>query len=332
VEELCSLSIQELNTPETNLVSGELMERIASGEWVTSELWHVRKDGSQFPIEVHAGPLKIGGSSYVLGFDRDITSRKLAEESDRMYLDQIRQLNIELGFKASELAVANKELESFNYSVSHDMRGPLTRISGYCQLMLDDDSTIDPHLRTYLSRIYESCNWLDEMLDAMLTLSRLSQADFVQEEVNLSVLIEGAVSDQAEAAPQRAHDVLIAPDVKVCGDARLLKILVSNLISNAWKYSARGERTCIEFGVTGNGPVPVYFVRDQGAGFDMRDAEKLFRVFTRLHDPAQFSGSGIGLATAQRVIARHGGRIWAEGEVGRGATFFFTLASGIQAA
>lgn len=325
VEELCSLTIQDLNTPEANLVFGDLMGKIAHGEWVTCELWHFRKDGSQFPLEVHAGPLRIGGVSYILGFDRDITSRMLAEESNRMYLEQIRQLNLELGFKASELAVANKELETFNYSVSHDMRGPLTRISGYCQLMLDDSAGIDPQFKTYLTRIYESCCWLDEMIDAMLKLSQLARADFAPAKVNLSAIVEEALRDLIQAEPKRALDVVIAPDVAVLGDPRLLRILVSNLINNSWKYSARSDHARIEFGVMSGSSNPVYFIRDNGAGFDMKDVDKLFRVFTRLHDPTQFRGSGIGLATVQRVIARHGGRVWAEGEVGRGATFYFTL-------
>jgi PAS domain S-box-containing protein len=325
VEELCSLSINELNTPETNNFADEIMEKIVNGEWITSELWHLRKDGSQFPIEIHAGLVKLGNQNYVLGFDRDITSRKLAEESDRMYLDQISQLNIELGVKAAELSVSNKELESFNYSVSHDMRGPLTRISGYCQLMLDDGSGIDSQTRTYLQRIYESCDWLDEMLDAMLKLSRLARAEFLPIAVDLSAIAEEVMRELIQAEPDRLIDVIIEPGVKATGDAQLLKILLSNLINNSWKYSAGEERARIEFGAMNCETLPVCFIRDNGVGFDMKDADKLFRVFTRLHDSTKFSGSGIGLATVQRVVARHGGRIWAESEVGCGATFFFTL-------
>jgi PAS domain S-box-containing protein len=326
VDELCSLKIFDLNTPETNLVAGEVMERIANGEWVTSEMWHFRKDGSQFPIEVHAGPFRIKGRNYILGFDRNITSRKLAEESDRMYLEQIRQLNAELGRQSANLELANRELETFNYSVSHDMRGPLTRISGYCQLMLEDDSGIDSQTRTYLTRIYESNCWLSEMIDAMLKLAQLSRAAFSPEPVNLSAICQELLNTLCQAEPGRIVDVKVAPGVAVVGDESLLKILVANLINNAWKYSSRTGQARIEFGVMTDGPSPVYFVRDNGTGFDMKDAGKLFRVFTRLHDPTQFSGSGIGLATVQRIITRHGGRIWAEGEVGRGATFFFTLA------
>jgi PAS domain S-box-containing protein len=325
VEELCSLTIFDLNTPESNSISSGIMDKIATGEWVTSELWHYRKDGSQFPIEVHAGPLTIHGRRYILGFDRDITVRKLSEESDRMYLEQIRRLNTELARQAADLALANRELETFNYSVSHDLRGPLTRISGYCQLMLEDDSGVDPQIRTYLTRIYQSSCWLDEMIDAMLKLAQMAQADFSPVSVSLSAICLELMNNMRQAESGRVVELLTAPDVTVFADESLMKILIANLITNAWKYSSRTEQARIEFGVITDGPSPVYYVRDNGIGFDMKDADRLFRVFTRLHDPTQYSGSGIGLATVQRIIVRHGGRIWAEGEVGRGATFFFTL-------
>jgi len=330
VAELCSMNIRDINTPEANLAAGGIMERVANGEWVTSELWHFKKDGTRFPLEVHAGPLTIKGRRYVLGFDRDITVRKLVEESDRMYLEQIRQLNAELARQAADLVTANRELETFNYSVSHDMRGPLTRISGYCQLMLEDDSGVSAQTRTYLSRIYESSCWLDEMIGSMLSLAQLARADFHPEKVNLSSLCHDQLISLSQNDPGRDVEVMVAQDVIVLGDESLLKILMSNLISNAWKYSARTGQARIEFYVIQDGEEPVYVVRDNGSGFDMKDADKLFRAFIRLHDPAQFSGCGIGLATVQRIIARHGGRIWAEGEVGRGATFFFTLAAEFQ--
>ncbi len=325
VEELCALKISEINTPETNLLAGDITKRVANGEWVTCELWHTRKDGSQFPIEVHAGPLKIKGRNYILGFDRDITARKIAEESDRMYLEQISQLNSELAVKAAELSSANKELETFNYSVSHDMRGPLTRISGYCQILLEDDTLVGSKARTYLSRIYDSTCWLDELLETMIRLSRLSRSEFNPEKVDMSSMVENAMRVLIQAEPDRCVEIQIQPGVEAVGDAQLLRIVVDNLVNNSWKYSSAMDRTSIEFGMESSGPVPVFFVRDKGAGFDMKDVDKLFRVFTRLHDPAIFSGSGIGLATVQRVIARHGGKIWAEGQVGQGATFYFTL-------
>ena len=326
LQELCAMCIQDLNTPETNTFASDLMDRIMSGEWVEHEVWHVRKDGSRFPIEIHAGKINLGGRDYILGFDRDITSRKLAEESNQLHLEHIRQLNFDLACQAKEREAANRELETFNYSVSHDLRGPLTRISGYCQLVLDDEAGIEPHLRTYITRIYESCCWLDEMIDAMLNLSRLTRMDYKPVAVDVSQLVGDVLRELLLAEPERSVDTVVSPEVMATGDAGLLKILLGNLLGNAWKYSVGSETARIEFGVQFDGQVPVYFVRDNGVGFDMKDAEKLFRVFTRLHDNSQFIGSGIGLALAQRIVARHGGRIWAEGEVGAGATFFFTLA------
>ena len=325
VEELCGLRIYDLNNAETNKIAPAIFARVASGEWVTAELWHQKKDGTQFPIEIHAGLISSEGRSYTLGFDRDITQRKMTEESDRMYLDQIRQLNVELSRQAFDLAAANSELEAFNYSVSHDMRGPLTRISGYCQLLLEDDSALDPELKTYITRIYESGNWLNEMIDAMLRLARLTRTEFITERVDLSRIADAVIKELALSEPDMNAQVRIVPDVIVAGDERLLKIMMTNLLNNAWKYCAHTDQALIEFGVSRMEPVPVYFVRDNGAGFDMQDVGKLFRVFSRLHDPDQFSGSGIGLATVQRIILRHGGRIWAEGATGQGATFFFTL-------
>lgn len=324
-KELCSLTIFDINTTETNKIAGPLFEKVARGEWVTSELWHRKKDGSQFPLEVHAGPIKINGRNYALGFDRDITSRILAEEAGNIYMDHIAQLNKELTSKTAALAAANAELETFNFSVSHDMRGPLTRISGYCQILLEDDVILDPNIKAYISRIHDSGVWLNDMIDAMLRLAQLTRSEFIPDVVNLSHIAEMVLDELALSEPDRAVQTVIAADVVASGDPRLLKILLTNLLNNAWKYSSRQSQARIEFGVSRIEPVPVYFVRDNGAGFDMKDAEKLFRVFTRLHDPAQFAGTGVGLATVQRIITRHGGRIWAKGEPGNGATFFFTL-------
>jgi PAS domain S-box-containing protein len=325
VDELCGMSIRDLNTPETNEASADWMARIFSGQWVTFEAWHFRKDGARFPLEVHAGPVRLNGKNFIIWFDRDITSRKLAEESDRMYMEQIRQLNTELARQAYGLEVANSELEAFNYSVSHDLRGPLTRISGYSQLILEEGSALDPQVRSFISRIYESSCWLNEMIDAMLRLARLARSEFQPQQVDLSAIVEDLAIDFRGTEPERQPEVVIAPGVTVVGDLRLLKILMTNLFSNAWKYTACSASPRIEFGALHNGPVPVFFISDTGVGFDMKDAERLFRVFSRLHDPGRFAGNGIGLATVQRIINRHGGRVWAEGEPQKGATFYFTL-------
>lgn len=325
VAELCERAIYELNTPESNQLAGELFKQLARGEWIVRELWHRRKDGTSFPIEVHAGMIRYQGRRYILGFDRDITARKMSEETDRMYLDQIRQLNQELRRQAVDLAAANNELETFNYSVSHDMRGPLTRISGYCQLILDEYAELDPQVRSYVVRMYDSSIWLNEMIEAMLGLARLTRSEFVSESVNLSSVAAEILKELSLANPDRSVTTSVAPDVLVEGDARLLRIMLTNLLNNAWKYSANSADARIEFGVDSSGAIPVYYVRDTGVGFSMEQADKLFRAFSRLHNQAEFPGSGIGLATVQRIVSRHLGRIWAEAHPGQGACFYFTL-------
>jgi len=325
IDEICSKTITDLNTDETNKLAPEMMEKIAGGDWITQEAWHRKKDGSEFPIEIHAGLFRMAGRRYILGFDRDITVRKLSEESDKMYLEQISHLNRELSLQAANLEAVNRELETFNYSVSHDMRGPLTHISGYCQLLLEDDSPIDQQTRTYINRIYGSCCLLDQLIDAMFELSQLTKAHFNAEMVNLSTLVQEAVAELQFAEPDRLSEILIQPDLNVMGDPGFLRIAVTNLVNNAWKYSSCKPKTVIEFGVNEKNGENIYFLRDEGAGFDMKQSDRLFTVFARLHDENSFKGTGIGLATVKRIINRHGGRIWGNGIPDVGATFFFTL-------
>jgi PAS domain S-box-containing protein len=328
VEELCRLQIYDLNTDETNKIAGEIAASVVAGDWVTAELWHRKKDGSPFPIEVHAGVIKIDGKDYILGFDRDITQRKIAEDAHHQQHERIRKLNDELNQKALELAAANDELETFNYSVSHDMRGPLTRISGYCQLLLDDEVCNQvPHFRDYITRIYDSEIWLNGIIDALLNLAQLTRVEIVASPVDLSAISEAILSELALESPERTVAIRVEPGIFVSGDARLLKMVMVNLLGNSWKYSSNRSDALIEFGANFTDAGPVYFVRDNGAGFDMKEADKLFRAFTRLHDISQFEGTGIGLATVQRIISRHGGKIWAEAVPGAGATFYFTLQS-----
>ncbi|MDD5107014.1 MAG: PAS domain S-box protein [Desulfuromonadaceae bacterium] len=327
IEEMCSLTISDLNTPEANKISGKITDDMLNGEWVSAELWHRKKDGTQFPIEIHAGLISIGGKKFLLGFDRDITLRKMTEETDHLYMEQIRQLNEKLSQKALDFSAANNELETFNYSVSHDMRGPLTRISGYCQLLLDEDNNLDPETREYVARIYESGRWLNDMIDALMQLAHLTREEINSDSVNLSVIAEEIMQELSLENHGKSIGFSIKPSVVAIGDPRLLRIVLANLLGNAWKYSAHKSGAMIEFGsdLTESGS-PYYYVRDNGVGFDMKDSGRLFRVFTRLHDRSQFEGTGIGLATVQRIISKHGGRVWAEAEPDTGATFFFTLA------
>jgi len=246
------------------------------------------------------------------------------DHADSLHVQEFRNLNSELTRKAHELAAVNRELEAFNYSVSHDMRSPLRRISGYCELLLETQ-IMTPDVKEYLTRIYESSCWLDDMVDAMLELSQLTRADFNAERVDLSSIASELIEELMMAEPGRVVEINLQREVIAEGDFKLLKILMSNLIGNAWKYTAGREKTCIEFGVQQVDKDTVYFIRDNGIGFEMKNALKLFRVFTRLNTASQFPGNGIGLATVQRVVFRHGGRVWAEGQPGCGAAFFFTL-------
>ncbi|MDD2542420.1 MAG: PAS domain S-box protein, partial [Desulfuromonadaceae bacterium] len=269
-DQLCRLHICDLNTAETNKISGDIIDAIVAGKWVTSEIWRQKKDGTQFSVEIHGGLIKIRGKKYILCFDRDITQRKITEEADHMHMERIRQLNDELSRKAIELAAANNELETFNSSVSHDMRGPLTKISGYCQLLLEDDITLDPGVRDYIARIHESGIWLNEMIDALLCLAQVTRVEIVSSHVNLSAIAHTVFEELSLENPDRSVRTRIESDIIVVGDSRLLKMVMITLLNNAWKYSFVKREALIELGIDNTPSGQVYYVSDNGAGFDMK--------------------------------------------------------------
>jgi len=241
---------------------------------------------------------------------------------------RIKQLNDELAAHATELEAANNELEAFNYSVAHDLRSPLNVISGYCQVIQELCSArLDQPCREYIEETYKGTLRMSQLIDALLDFSRLSHCEPHQETVDLSVFAQQIECELKLSNPQRRCTFRIAEGIKVKGDPKLLRVVLSNLFGNAWKYTGLREEAVIEFGQTEVDGKPVCFVRDNGAGFKNGDAEKLFIPFQRLHGPEQFKGFGIGLATVERIIRRHGGRIWADGEPDKGATFYFTLAT-----
>ncbi|MEW6613764.1 MAG: ATP-binding protein, partial [Pseudomonadota bacterium] len=228
--------------------------------------------------------------------------------------------------RTAELTAANRELEAFSYSVSHDLRAPLRAIDGFSQALLEDyGEALDMAGREHLARVRRASQRMAELIDDLLNLSRITRSEMHRRSVNLSELAGQAAEHLRATQPQRPVTVVIVPDVIAHGDARLLQIALENLLGNAWKFTRKQADARIEFGMREQDGQPVYFVRDNGAGFDMAYADKLFGAFQRLHSPGEFEGHGIGLATVARIIARHGGRIWAEGAVGRGATFYFTL-------
>jgi len=233
--------------------------------------------------------------------------------------DELNELN-------AQMETANRELESFSYTVSHDLRSPLTNIHGYSQLLLTmyGDKFDGEHL-TYIQTIYDEAERMDQIIGTLLSFSRLIGSEIHQTRVDLSKMADVIIAGLRMSRPERRVTFTIAKDVTGNGDARLLKVVLENLLGNAWKYTGKKDEAVIEFGVTEKDGKPAYFVRDNGAGFDMEQADKIFAPFQRLHDADEFKGFGIGLATVQRIIQRHGGRVWAEGEPGKGAVFYFTL-------
>jgi PAS domain S-box-containing protein len=289
------------------------------------EGWRVRQDGTRFWADVTLTALRDRGGA-LRGFadiTHDKTETRAAEE-------RIQQLNAELEERVrdrtAELARAVAELEAFSYSVSHDLRAPLRAIDGFSQALLGGAAaSLDEKGRHYLDRIRAGAARMSELIDDLLLLSRVSRSDLRRAPVDVSALAAAIVSDLRRRDPERDVAVTIADGMHAVADQRLLAIALENLIGNAWKFTARRPTAHIEIGVEDGGGEPVYFVRDDGAGFDMAYADKLFGAFQRLHAATEFEGTGIGLATAQRVINRHGGSIRAEGRPGAGATFFFTL-------
>ncbi len=302
------------------------LDKVGRGEAVeTFETVRRRKDGALIDVSVTVSPVRdasgrtVGASTIA----RDITARKRAEA-------EVRRLNEELerrvADRTAQLEAANGELEAFSYSVSHDLRAPLRSVDGFAQALEEDyGGRLDDEGRGYLKRVRAATQRMGQLIDDLLKLSRVTRAEMMREEVSLTEVAREVAGELKESRPGRDVTFRVEEGLVARADGRLLRILLENLLGNAWKFTSRREQALIEVGAVAHDGGRAFYVRDNGAGFDMAYAGKMFGAFQRMHGASEFEGTGIGLATVARIVHRHGGRVWAEGAVGHGATFYFTL-------
>jgi PAS domain S-box-containing protein len=325
--ELTRMTWSELTHPEDLAADLAQFNRLLAGEidGYTMDKRFIRRNGEPVPthLAVRAVRRSDGSVDYLVALVQDISERKRAEEAVRALNDELEH---RVDQRTAELARANKALESFAYSVSHDLRSPLRAMIGFGAIVLEANADrLDAESVGYLKRIQAGAKRMEGLIDDLLSLSRVSRHEMQRTEFDLSRLAQKVVDALAQAEPARSVAVTIAPGMLASGDASLVGIALENLIGNAWKFTSRTDGARIEIGAVQADGKTAYFVRDNGAGFDMQYAHKLFDAFERLHPQDTFQGTGIGLSIVQRAVTRHGGRVWAEGEEGHGATFYFTL-------
>jgi PAS domain S-box-containing protein len=351
-EELMQHSVNDIyENPRARKIVLDKIKK--NGFFKNEELRFKKKDGAIIIVSstaaVHRD--KKGKIDWIDGVIEDITERKHAEEElrkHRLHLEEMvqertkqlkntnvklegelvvhKRLEDEIERHASQLEVANKELDAFAYSVSHDLRAPLRSINGFSTALFEDYSNkLDDQGKNYIARVRTATNRMEQLIDDLLALSRITRSTLQYADADLSRIVKDIVAEFCEREPKRKVKVKISPNITVTGDPELLQIVLFNLLDNAWKFTGKKQNPEIEFGVIEHAKRKTYFVRDNGVGFDMTYVDKLFMPFQRLHGTSEFAGTGIGLATVKRIILRHSGNVWGEGKKGRGATFYFTL-------
>jgi light-regulated signal transduction histidine kinase (bacteriophytochrome) len=307
--------------PERAAEEAEILAHLADGRVEHRDTVRLHKDGHAIPVSVTVSPIldstgRLIGASKVA---RDISERRRSEAA------------LERAKDTAE--AATRELEAFSYSVAHDLRAPLRGMNGFARVLVDKyRGQLDANAQDWLQEILLNARKLGELIDALLALARLTKSTLRRETVDLSAVFRDVAASLAAAEPDRSVELLFQEAVRAEVDPVLARALAENLLGNAWKFTRKVPVARISFGVTDGAAGPTYFVRDNGAGFDMAFAGKLFAPFQRLHTVDEFPGTGIGLATVQRIVHRHGGRVWAEGAVDAGATFHFTLPTPPQGA
>jgi PAS domain S-box-containing protein len=290
----------------------------------TVELVGMKSDGSEFPLELSLSSWKADKGIFFTGILRDITERKQAEE-------EVRKLNEHLNLRAIELETANKELEAFSYSVSHDLRAPLRAVDGFSRILLQKHgAALPPDAKRYQHLICENAQQMGRLIDDLLSFSRLSRQPLKRQPVDPRHIVDEALQHLSRESDNGQAQISVGKLPACQADPALLKQVYVNLISNAIKYSRKRAGARIEIGCKDDNGPPTYFVRDNGVGFEMKYADKLFGVFQRLHRAEEYEGTGVGLAIVQRIVNRHGGRVWADAAIDKGATFYFTLGGEVQ--
>ncbi|MBD3317457.1 MAG: PAS domain S-box protein [Chitinivibrionales bacterium] len=296
-------------------LKGEIAESRRAGHLLRGKYRIRRQNDKQWRWVEYFGQLEYspkGNPIRLVGVLDDVTDRENAAKALKKH--------------SEELDAANRELEAFSYSVSHDLRAPLNTMRAFSDFLLEDyGEVLDTEGRDYLKRIIRGVDKMQALIDDMLSLSRITRQEMVRRDLDLSDIARSIFTDLHEAEPERKVAIVIQDGMRAVADERLMNIALANLLGNAWKYTGKAADPAIEFGSFKQENETIFFVRDNGAGFPMKQAENLFMPFKRLHPESEFAGTGVGLATVERVISRHGGRIWAKGEVGKGASFYFTL-------